>query len=81
MTKPKLTQWFDGRKFNPHHVGVYKVKPAYCGARTYFCYWNGQKWGAISNWSNVAEHLKILGITLHFSSFGWRGLTEEGGDV
>jgi len=69
----KKTKWFDGSKTVPFHVGVYNVKPAYRGARSYFSYWDGKKWGAISNYHDVAVDIKFM--TLHFTNFGWQGLT------
>jgi len=39
----QLTEWFDGSKFIPLHVGVYEVK-APDGKETYQN-WNGEFWG------------------------------------
>jgi hypothetical protein len=71
--KPKLTKWFDSNKFVPPHAGVYMVKPAYRGAKTYFSYWDGEKFFGISNYPDTAEMLKAY-RPIHFSNFGWRGL-------
>ena len=68
------TKWFDGEKFVPAHVGVYKVKPAYHGARSYFSHWDGKKWGTHSLLACNAELLKDCSIPLYFRSFGWQGL-------
>lgn len=68
----KKTKWFDARTFVPFHVGVYKIKPAYRGAITYFSYWDGKKWGGISKYHDVAVEVKFM--TLHLNSFGWQGL-------
>ena len=70
----KKTKWFDARTFVPFHVGVYKVKPAYRGARSYFSHWDGKKWGTHSLLSCNAELLKDCGVPLYFRSFGWQGL-------
>lgn len=42
--KPKLTKWFDGRKFVPYHVGEYiasTTRDSY-----YRRWWNGSNWSA-----------------------------------
>jgi hypothetical protein len=70
----KKTKWFDGSKTVPFHVGVYKVKPAYRGARSYFSYWDGKKFCGISRVLGNAECIGLMGFPLHFSSFGWQGL-------
>ena len=67
----KKTKWFDAHKFVPFHVGVYKVKPAYRGAKTYFSYWDGKKFNGVSKFLCPAQH---FGLPLHFTNFGWQGL-------
>jgi hypothetical protein len=70
----KTTKWFDGSKTAPFHVGVYKVKPAYRGARSYFSYWDGKKFCGISKFPDAAKYIGIFGLPLHLTDFGWQGL-------
>lgn len=42
-----LTEWFDGSKFIPCHVGVYEVNTG-DGVESYQ-YWNGEFWGFLGS--------------------------------
>ncbi len=52
MSKIKTTDWFDGAKFIPAHVGVYEV--VHTPKSTRFQYWNGDFFGMPSSNKSAA---------------------------
>jgi hypothetical protein len=62
----KKTEFFDGAKFVPAHVGVYEVEHGY------FQYFNGQWWGAAVPSIIFAKQVRQVYST--FQSPTWRGI-------
>ena len=68
----KLSQWFDGGKFVPAHVGVYECRDGL------YRFWNGEFWGAYGRTVDIAaiwSHVKSFQQNLY-----WRGLSENPND-
>lgn len=65
----KHTDWFDGSKFVPAHVGVYRCRGGY------FKYWNGDFWCARANKEIIAEKFSVY--KSNEQNIDWRGLAEE----
>ena len=73
----KLTKWFDGRKFVPAHVGVYKSKSRESGAIA-FQFWDGEFWWFRSLSIQTAKISRA-----HKSAYqhcDWQGLAENPND-
>ena len=82
MKNPKLTEWFDGSKFVPAHVGVYEIKLTkrfngwVSGNGTFYSHWNGYCWSYIA-----CDLVQIIeygydddASAKHPDFFTWRGL-------
>lgn len=65
------TDWFDGKKFVPHHVGVYE-KRFREGSGSVYQHWNGKFWGQYS--TNVARALGYKDNLSDYQNLDWRGL-------
>lgn len=71
---PKLTEWLDGSKFVPAHVGVYErdINPKWLDFVTVYSYWDGKRF---SIWSTAIE---LAYMRRHersrFQKASWRGL-------
>ncbi len=70
MSKIKTTDWFDGAKFVPYHVGIYEVIN---GTKfTSYQYWNGSNWGARA--STTLQCYGDRNWRSDFQSPQWRGI-------
>ena len=72
----KKTKWFDGSKFIPAHVGVYRAMyESSWGKRIAFKYWDGKFWGAACNYRLAAyEHRRYKSLD---QNNDWFGLKEQ----
>lgn len=71
----KKTEWFDGSKFVPAHVGVYETKAVWVSGGTYQ-YWNGKFWCAYTG--NIGEAPeKHNAYKSAKQNSDWRGLAEK----
>jgi len=66
---PKLTKWFDGSKFVPAHVGVYKTN-IFNYSKTYQ-YWDGLRWHC---YNRYIRHPQMANIPSGYQNMNWRGL-------
>lgn len=73
----KLTKWFDGRKFVPAHVGVYKSKSRESGTIA-FQFWNGKFWGFRSTFIEAAKMSRAY--KSEYQCCDWCGLAENPND-
>jgi len=71
MNEDQLTEWFDGSKFVPGHVGVYEVDDVSEPYKS----WNGIFWG-ISAYS-VHEAIVFSAFKSMYQNPNWRGLRSE----
>ena len=72
MSNPKLTEWFDGSKFVPAHVGVYQRMIL----KNYAAYskWDGENWLIHDFNIYVADQEKLKSNN---KNLNWRGLAEQ----
>lgn len=68
MTK---TDWFDGSKFVPAHVGLYERK--WLSSAYSLSYWNGEKWYSVV----IRCDRGIPNYTVELDNLDWRGLKEQ----
>ncbi|MES2048825.1 MAG: hypothetical protein V4447_10520 [Pseudomonadota bacterium] len=70
----KVTEWFDGKKFTPAHIGIYEVEIIYNQGKWYK-FWNGKFFGFYMSTPEMAFYVKHK-ISQNQNS-NWRGLTED----
>jgi len=66
MSNIKTTDWFDGAKFVPAHVGLYEVVQ-----EGLWQWWDGKFWYAISAVKSRASRSDFISC---FQSNKWRGI-------
>ena len=76
MSNPKLTQWFDGSKFVPAHVGVYQrdYSKFQDGSFLGYCKWDGENWISFGFYTDYTEQEKYISL---LQNINWRGLAEQ----
>ena len=61
--EPELTDWFDGEKFNPFHIGVYETSYSKKLLSKGFQLWDGKIWGQKSeSVESAIDRLHIKGV-------------------
>ena len=73
MNNLKLTQWFDGSKFFPSHVGVYE-RQYEDSSIGWYCKWDGKNWMKPLFSAEYAN--KEIELS-DFQSLNWRGLAKQ----
>lgn len=77
MSNPKLTEWFDGSKFVPAHVGVYE-RDYSINQKAFYAYayakWDGENWRFLSLTIDKADQEKSISGK---QNLNWRGLAEQ----
>lgn len=73
--EPELTDWIDGEKFNPFHIGVYETGYSKKILSKGFQYWDGEIWGMASE--SVANAIKRWHFKGADQSPHWRGLAQN----
>lgn len=71
----KLTPWFPA-KVKPVHVGVYQtIQSHFPGSKTFYQFWDGQRWGFSGHTANEAFEDKR--VKSFYQDGDWRGLAEK----
>ena len=65
------TEWFDGKKFVPHHVGVYE-KRFHEGGASVWQYWDGSFWCKYC--TDAVRAVKFRGDRSDYQNLDWRGM-------
>jgi len=72
MSNIKTTDWFDGAKFVPYHVGVYETIHSHVGINT-FQYWDSKNWRPYAPYVEHAYEYSNLRLS-DYQAPQWRGI-------